>query len=505
MRWTLVAASLLIAACASSDVGLEALRIEDRSALASYRPSAPGSRLVAVRIRLLNASLEAIPVDESLLVLELEGGRSVAGHPSTVAFDEACAGVVEVGVTVTCWVGFELPSGTLPTHVTYIYPGHRASAEVRLATDGPPIPVAPPEPLAPTDQLDLLLVIDNSGSLTEEQASLTFELPGLIERLASGDIDGDGRTDGPDDVPGLDLQIGVISTDMGVGGFTVPTCVRPDFGDDGILRTQGRTDIRGCLTEYPSFVSYHPGDDVEWFAHGVTCVATVGTGGCGFEQPLEAMLKSISPSAPTAAVSAGYRAPVFFRNTSGHGDAENAGFLRADSVLAVVVMTDEEDCSARDPDIFNPSSPTYGATDLNLRCFAHAEAAVHPIDRYVDGLLQLRARARRLVYFPLAGIPADLEPAPGEPPRWDLLVSEDPAQRDPRMQERVDPSNPSRLIPSCNVPGRGVAFAPVRLVRVAEQLERRGAQASVGSVCQESFAPAMDQLIQLVARAARGG
>lgn len=167
-------------------------------------------------------------------------------------------------------------------------------------------------------------------------------------------------------------------------------------------------------------------------------------------------------------------------------------------------MTDEEDCSARDPDLFNPSSPTYGATDLNLRCFAHAEAAVHPIERYVDGLLQLRRRARRLVYLPLAGIPLDLAPAVGERPLWDHLVSEDPALRDERMQERVDPALPSRLLPSCNVPGRGVAFAPVRLVRVAQALERTGAHVSVGSVCQESFATPIDELLDLIGRAARG-
>ena len=52
--------------------------------------------------------------------------------------------------------------------------------------------------------------------------------------------------------------------------------------------------------------------------------------------------------------------------------------------VMIVVFTDEEDCSTRDPELFTPSSATYGATDLNLRCFAHADAAMHPISRFVD-------------------------------------------------------------------------------------------------------------------------
>jgi hypothetical protein len=46
---------------------------------------------------------------------------------------------------------------------------------------------------------------------------------------------------------------------------------------------------------------------------------------------------------------------------------ENAGFLRDDAVLVVVILTDEDDCSAT-PDLFDPADLTHGPLD-SYRCF----------------------------------------------------------------------------------------------------------------------------------------
>ncbi|MCA9608546.1 MAG: hypothetical protein KC619_23235, partial [Myxococcales bacterium] len=51
----------------------------------------------------------------------------------------------------------------------------------------------------------------------------------------------------------------------------------------------------------------------------------------------------------------------------------------------------------------------------------------------------------------------------------------------------VDPEHPTRDLPSCNVAGRGVAFAPTRLLDVAHDLAARGGRVGLGSVCRESF------------------
>ncbi len=341
---------------------------------------------------------------------------------------------------------------------------------------GPP----PPTCVERTESVDLLFVIDDSGSMVEEQASLAEGLPRLVHALVTGDRDGDGT---PDFTRVGRLQVGVVTTDMGTGGFALPTCREPDFGDDGLMQTEPGSTRPGCAGMYPPFVEFGPDadEDPAAFAHDVSCLSGVGTAGCGFEQPLEAALKALTPS--TSDLS-------FYRGTRGHGDREHDGFVDRDSVLAVVFVTDEEDCSLRDPELLNPSSALYSSS-LNLRCFSYPEAA-HPIERYVDGLSALRpgARAGRLVLGVIAGVPPDLAGA-----AYDGVLG------DVRMQETVDPSDPNRLTPSCDVPGRGLAFPPRRMVRLAQQLETRGARATVQSICQADFGPAIDALVERIAAA----
>lgn len=332
--------------------------------------------------------------------------------------------------------------------------------------------------------VDLLLVVDNSNSMTEEQASLATDLPFLMRALASGDLDEDGVRDF---IPVEDLQVGVISTDMGTGGYRVPTCNEPNFGDDGILRTQGNTTIAGCVASYPPFLSFRSRDGTspDAFAQDVTCVARMGTGGCGFEQQLEAMLKALTPS--TARIT-----PGFVMGSVGHGDRENLGFLRPDSLLSVLFLTDEEDCSAVDPSVFDPMSPTYTG-DLNLRCFMYP-TAVHPVSRYVDGLRDLRARRPDLLSLAfIVGIPPDLSAA-GAIGQYDAILADD------RMQERIDTTSPTpRLAPSCNVPGRGVAFPPRRLVELARSYPE---QSVVQSICTASFADSLRNIVRVIGRRA---
>jgi hypothetical protein len=363
------------------------------------------------------------------------------------------------------------------------------------------------------DKVDLLFMVDNSNSMTEEQASLAAEFPDMIQILTSGDFNLDDDNDDEDDFePVRDLNVGIITSDMGVlGAPGVPTCGRADFGDDGVLRTQGRTDIAGCAATYPGILNFRAGSGVTptAFARDVACVANVGIGGCGFEQQLEAVLKAVSPRAATNWTAPGFVAVgtpgaprglerPFFRMSEPHGDGLNNGFARPDSVLALIPVTDEEDCSAFDGELFNPMSAVYGATDLNLRCFVHGDQAQHPVERYTNGFLQLRDRPGLLIYAPITGVPVDLAQQPGQPINWDALVSNNPDLRDDRMEERVDPTMMNRLTPSCNVPGRGVAFPPVRIVRVAQQLEAAGAGVTVQSICQESFRGALTEIIRQI-------
>ncbi len=325
--------------------------------------------------------------------------------------------------------------------------------------------------------LDVLLVVDDSNSMGEEQGSLAAELPRMARILATGDLDGDGTQD----FPALkSVRVGVVSSDMGAGA-SVPTC-DAGLGDDGILRTAGHGDT--CAASYPSFAELRaddPSADVDAFVDQVSCVATIGTGGCGFEQQLEAALKALTPST----------SPLRFADgTLGQGDRANAGFLRDSSVLATIVLTDENDCSAADRTLFDPASTDY-TEPLNLRCMAHPEA-LHPTSRYVDGLRALRADPSDVIFAAISGVPTDLVSDPAD---YDALMS------DPRMTETIDSSSAGDLVPSCNVEGLGTAFPPTRIVEVARGFGDNGV---VQSICQADFTPAIDAVLTRVAARVSG-
>lgn len=364
--------------------------------------------------------------------------------------------------------------------------------ETTPAVDAGGVDAGPPPP--PPNDLDVLIQMDDSNSVTEEQANLVAELPWFVEAVMTGDLDEDGI---PDVEPFDSIQIGIVTGDMGTNGFTVPTCDRPR-GTDGVLVTSARFDIMGCRGEYPPFLAYRPGggESSEEYARQVGCVATVGTGGCGFEQPLEATLKALTPSVAVPGTAPDFEPVRFFENTSGHGDGANAEFLRPESTLTIVLMADEDDCSSADPELYNIDSEVY-TDDLNLRCHLHREA-LHPISRYVDGLIQLRPFPNQVVFFPIVGIPRDLATVAGEPTAWEPLVSDDPDVRDDRVELRIDPRMPTRIEPSCNERNVGLAFAPDRILRTAAGLERAGATAGVGSVCTDDQRPAFEALVRLL-------
>jgi hypothetical protein len=343
-----------------------------------------------------------------------------------------------------------------------------------------------------TGKLDVLFVVDNSNSMREEQRALAEQIPRMARVLASGDVDRDGTQE----YPAVEsLHTGVVTTDMGTGAYAVGGVCGTDGGDDGLLQTDGHSEDASCESSYPNFLEYQWGDDSnpEMFAQRVGCVARVGTGGCGFEHPLEASLKALTPAS----------SPIGFHgNETGHGSDAHEGFLRDDSVLALVVLSDEDDCSAADPELFNPNPDNIRYPgDINRRC-ADYPGALHPIRRYVDGLLALRERPSRVVYADIGGVPQQaVDDAAGID--YDALLAH------PRMQKEPDPDHPTRLRPSCEAPEgegdtRGVAFPPRRRVRLARELQSEGAQSVVQSICSSDFAPAMGAILDRVAQGMSG-
>jgi hypothetical protein len=381
-------------------------------------------------------------------------------------------------------------------------------------------------PPGPIDKLDLLFVVDNSNSMVAKQASLKTALPSFIEALTTGTRP-TGEASG---YPALqDLHVGVVSTDMGSAGINFSSC-HADGGDDG--RLQHAPHGANCQVSYPAFLSFDAASnqDSSQFASDFACIAVLGTGGCGFEQPLEAQLKALWPS--VFMDSSGHVVtpnPISFLSTTtqgtlGHGDVPaaqggNLGFLRNEasdpSMIAVVLLTDEDDCSARNTQIFAPNSllpadSPYRAEDVNLRCFDNPDKLYDVQLRYLTGLRKLRADEHRVVFAAIAGVPTDLvdKAALSAVDLHDERARDgfyDQILGDARMQNVVDPStNPGtgtgNLVPSCNhrdaVSGLdSIAMPPRRIVQLAKLF---GAQGLVQSICQDDLSPASDAIVTLI-------
>jgi len=318
--------------------------------------------------------------------------------------------------------------------------------------------------------VDILFVVDNRESMLEEQVSLFEQVPRLTTVLTTGDSDGDGVPDFP---PVTDLHFAAITADLGSGGTFVDGCLSPDFGDDAILgrgRTGRLSDV--CGLDIPPFLAWSTDADPARFEVDAACSVTMGIFGCPYAQPLDAALKALTESREP---------PRFYRGSCGHADGDNAGFLRSDSVLAVFVVSDHDDCSVTDPSFFGDVAER--TEDPGLVCDALGDK-LHDIRRHARGLLALRDDPADLVFAPIVGVPPDAIPASYE----SILAL-------PSMTVQVDPRDASRLAPSCNVAGRGLAFPPRRYLAAAQEIEEGGAAVALSSVCQSDLTPAISHIV----------
>ena len=336
-----------------------------------------------------------------------------------------------------------------------------------------------------SDQVDLLVMVDNSNSMREEQTNLTANMPTLIEQLTTPpDENGDGA---PDWQPVSSLHIGVISSDMGTSGYPVTTCDNAERGDDGVLQNLPSATVIGCDPTYPKFLTFDVAAPDDNIGHDFECIGTLGTGGCGFEQQLAAVEKSLTVHAQPGAA--------------------NDGFLRPDAILAIIVVTDEEDCSISDPSIFGDDD-TLGP--LNLRCFNNPEM-VRPYDEFVTSILAIKpGHAERVVVAGIVGIPPDLAQLTEDDLSSDDIMTAsdfDDILNDPRMTETVDYSpegGGNRLVPSCDVPGLGIAFPPRRIVNWIKDIDTQGNNGIVQSICQSDWSDTTRAITRLIASKVRG-
>jgi hypothetical protein len=372
-----------------------------------------------------------------------------------------------------------------------------------------------------TSSVDLLFVVDNSSSMQQEQAALREQIARLIQFMTASAPNARGEIY----PPVRDLHLGVVSTDMGVVGVPNlwPGCTNPGTsagGDDGLLQHPGNT-VPGCKAAYPQFVAFSEGQtDPEQVARDFACIVSLGTDGCGFEQPLESALKALWPKNyidSDGNVWFPEMNPIKFlaatpEGVYGHGDQPpNAGFLRNDpvtglSILEIVVVTDEEDCSSKSTTHFtsslDPNDPL-STQPPNLRCFFNKQN-LFDVERYASGLKQLRPGHEDTVLFgAIVGVPLDLvdREARGSVDFSNAAERDayyDRILNDPRMQERpINEDIPSiaNVAPSCTRTDRNgeraEASPPRRIVEVAKGF---GARGFVESICQDDFTDAIDSI-----------
>jgi hypothetical protein len=376
--------------------------------------------------------------------------------------------------------------------------------------------------------------------MMQERAKLAQEMPKLIKVLITGDRDGDGVSEL---TPAESLHLGVVTSDMGAPGISPSDSLDPQTcvgqGDDGILQHIGypAVDPR-CQGSYPEpYITHVAGvDDPDKTVTDYACMLQVDSNGCGFEQPLEAALKALWPSKDHSI--------AFLGDTQGHGDLENKGFLRDDSLLAVVVVTDEDDCSVGaqgNADLFvsakSPLLPEFLKTDpnkgnkVNMRCALDDELSLKErnrwsVERYLKGFRALRPNMEnRVIFGVIAGIPVDLVDQNADIPQAILGDSEaDPAEvskyytailDDPRMvntEEAGDIPTSSMLTPACILanpnydPTAEQSETNVWFVTSAEPARRFvelakafGVNSAVQSICETTFTSPIDRLALILA------
>jgi len=247
-------------------------------------------------------------------------------------------------------------------------------------------------------QVDLLFIIDNSGSMVGEQVQLAESFADFVDVLADA---------------GVDFRLGVITPGMESEGCPACTVDSPyscmnESGESGRLQQR-----LGHLDSYLDDVAVFSFDEDEacrivrpenldcfYNAASQAGVALVGLNGCGYERGLAAMRAALDPQGLNAEF--------------------NAGFVRPNARLAVVVMSNEEDCG-------EVGDVTEGITGAGGRlCYYAARGlgpggtsshpddpdsrpyALTPVSAYADFLRGLKNKAGLMTFSAIVGV-SDVE------------------------------------------------------------------------------------------------
>jgi hypothetical protein len=376
------------------------------------------------------------------------------------------------------------------------------------------------QPPPPAD-VDILLVVDNSLSMQEEQLNVARNMALLwweIENLE----DSEGNLGVFRDV---DLHLMVTTTD--VGGPQCPNVegYAPHAGAPVTTGCNERIDefsvgevsveeacAEVCPTDVTPDANYIrvsadgttnvPDDDV---GAALACLGTQGIAGCEYGQPLEAMLRALDPEASW--------------------NQGEDGFLRDSSSVVVFLVTDEPDCSVADPSLFEDGTlmndhPDSGEPEASqavcwnagVSCdddgdggYENCESKgtrLHPVDRYLHRLREelIADENRYVMVLAALGVPLVTEHNPDPPFQPIQGGAYDIEYRDWLAEDVLPTGGPTAaheqwahgIGPGCTQPGEAPeeptrqATPPVRAVELCQGVEQdEHVRCCIESICDQ--------------------
>ncbi|HVY25904.1 MAG TPA: hypothetical protein VHB79_05105 [Polyangiaceae bacterium] len=278
-----------------------------------------------------------------------QAGSGAAGAPDGAGGDDGVGGTIGTAGT----------GATAPT----------AGTTLGGSGVGGPIPTDN-GPQAEVDKVDLLLAIDNSISMADKQKLFAKAVPELVKRLinprcvsTTGVVVEEPAS--PDDACPAgskrefealrDLHVGLITSSLGSHGANdaKDVCVQADDDDHAhllhSLRNLPSYNDEGYMNWDPDGKSKPAGDsDPQAFADALSvAIAAAGEHGCGYEAQLESIYRFLVDPEPPAQI----QLVGSITQRTGIDQTvleQRKNFLRPDSSVVVLMLTDENDCSIVD-------------------------------------------------------------------------------------------------------------------------------------------------------------
>jgi hypothetical protein len=207
--------------------------------------------------------------------------------------------------------------------------------------------------VVPNRMLDLIFMIDNSPSMAKKQDKLKAQFPKLIDALKD-----------PLDGTLPDLRVAILDSDLGTGGAYSSGSCGPNtsngnnnYGDLGKFQMRNATAC-GVTNSNALWLEYGNGQAVNYAGDintVFTCLASnLGTMGCGEEHSLQTF--------------------EFALVAGGIGNESQHTMLRPGAYLGMVLLTDEDDCSAATNDGLFGDKDTLRGESASLRCATRSHA-----------------------------------------------------------------------------------------------------------------------------------